>query len=101
MQIRCKADHCKTKACSISVDPSIGLLLIHADVCYCGSLITAEYISVQEEDSKVGEMIYLMRRLTFKQFLINESISIRNTREIHEIVRIATDWLFYPNWPKL
>ena len=31
----------------------------------------------------------------------NEPTSIRNTREIHEMVKIATNWLFYPNWPKL
>ena len=101
VKIRCIADYCKAKACSIGVVPSIGLLLIHADVCYCGSLVTVEYISVQEEDSKMGQLIYLVRRLTLNQILINEPISIRNTREIHKIVKIATDWLFYPNWPKL
>ena len=63
MQIRCIADYCKTKACLIGVDPSIGLLLLHADLLIIGYL---GYKSVQEVDSKVGEMIYLMCRLTLK-----------------------------------
>ena len=39
--------------------------------------------------------------VNFNKIMPNEPISIRNTREIHEIVKIATDWLFYHNWPKL
>ena len=39
--------------------------------------------------------------VNLNKIMPNEPISIRNTREIHEIMKIATDWLFYPNWPKL
>ena len=53
--------------------------------CRCVKLLILGYISVQVEDSKVGEMIYLMRNVKLKLNLSNEQISIRNTREIHEI----------------
>ena len=85
VKIRCIADYCKTKACSIGVVPSIGLLLLHADVLNCWSWVTVEYISVQEEDSKVEQINYVMRKVKLKLNLQNEQISIRNTREIHEI----------------
>ena len=68
-------------------------------------------IHVQEVDSKVGEIIYLLRKVKLELNLSNEQISIRNTTEIHRIsknsknkhfkVKLSTDWLFYPNWPKL
>ena len=81
----------------------MGLLLFHADVIL-------GYISVQEVDSEVGQTIYLLHKVKLELNLSNEQISIRNTREIHEIgknsknkhykVKLSTDWLFYPNWPK-
>ena len=44
----------------------MGLLLFHADVQNYWSWVTVEYISVQEEDSKAEQMIYLLHRLTLK-----------------------------------
>ena len=35
MKIICILDYYKTKACSIGVVPSMGLLLFHADVLNC------------------------------------------------------------------
>ena len=43
------------------------------------------YISVQEEDSKVEQMNYVMQKVKLKLNLQNDQISISNTREIHEI----------------
>ena len=51
MKIICILDYCKTKACSIGVIPSMGLLLFHADVINC---LILGYISAQVVDSKVG-----------------------------------------------
>ena len=62
VKIICILDYCKTKACSINVVSSKGLLLFHADVIL-------GYISAQEVDSKVGQLIYLLCRLTLKQIL--------------------------------
>ena len=77
MKIICILDYCKTKACSIHVIPSIGLLLFHADVIL-------GYISAQVVDSKVGQMIYPLQKVNLMKFMQNEPISIRNIREIHE-----------------
>ena len=55
----------------------MGLLLFDADVIL-------GYISAQEVDSKVGEMIYLLYKVKLELNLSNEQISIRNTREIHK-----------------
>ena len=52
--------------------------------CKCVKLLILGYISVQMEDSKVGEMIYPMQKVILEFNLQNEQISIRNTREIHE-----------------
>ena len=61
VMIICILDYYKTKACSIGVIPSMGLLLICADMIL-------GYRYAQEEDSKVGEMIYTLRRAVLKQF---------------------------------
>ena len=53
--------------------------------CRCVKLLIPGYISVQVEDSKVEQMIYVMQKVKLKLNLQNEQISIRNTREIHEI----------------
>ena len=39
---------------------------------------------VQEEDSEVDQMNYVMRKVNLIINLQNEQISIRNTREIHD-----------------
>ena len=55
--------------------------------CRCAKLLILGYlgyISVQVVDSKVGEMIYLMRKVKLELNLENEQILIRNTREKHE-----------------
>ena len=95
VKIRCIADYCKTKACLIGVVPLMGLLLLHADVLNCWSWVTVEYISVQEEDSKVEQMNYVMRKVKLKLNLQNEQISIRNTREIHEIGQNSNNKHFF------
>ena len=79
--------------------------------CRCAKLLILGYISAQVVDSKVGQMIYPLRKVNLIKFIQNEPISIRNTREIHENsknsknkhfkVTLLTDWLFYPIWPKL
>ena len=43
VKIICILDYCKTKACSIGVVLSMGLLLFHADVLNCWSLDTYLY----------------------------------------------------------
>ena len=48
-------------------------------------LLITGYMSVQEEDSKVEQMNYVMRKVKLKLNLQNDQISIRNTREIHKI----------------
>ena len=53
--------------------------------CRCVKLLIPGHISVQVEDSKVEQMIYVMQKVKLKLNLQNEQISIRNTREIHEI----------------
>ena len=63
MKIICILDYCKTKTCLIVVVPSMGLLLFS---CRCVKLLIPGYISAQVEDSKVGEMIYLMRKVKLK-----------------------------------
>ena len=40
---------------------------------------------MQEEDSKLGQLIYPLRRVILMKILQNEQIPTRNTREIHEI----------------
>ena len=83
VKIRCIADYCKAKACSIGVVPSMWLLLHHTDDCW--SWVTVEYISVQEEDPKMDQTNYVLRKVKLKLNLQNQQISIRNTGEIHEI----------------
>ena len=46
-------------------------------------------IPVQEEDSKVDQMNYVMRKVSQLINLQNEQISIRNTGEIHEMGQIV------------
>ena len=69
VKIICILDYCKTKACLIGVVSSRGLLLFHADVI-------RGYISAQEVDSKVGQLIYLLRRLTSIPVFILEIIAL-------------------------
>ena len=52
--------------------------------CRCDKLLILGYISGQVVDSKVGQMIYPLRKVKLIKFMQNEPISIRNTREIHE-----------------
>ena len=73
--------------------------------CRCAKLLIPGYISVQVENSKVQQMIYVMRKVKLKLNLQNDQITIRNTREIHEIgknsknkhfkVTLSTDWSFF------
>ena len=51
----------------------------------CAKLFIPVYISVQEEDSKVDQMNYVMQKVNLIKNLQNEQISIRNTGEIHEM----------------
>ena len=53
--------------------------------CRCAKLLIPVYISVQEEDSKVDLMNYVMRKVNLIINLQNEQISIRITGEIHEM----------------
>ena len=60
-----------------------------------------QVILVQGEDSKMGELIYLLRGAVLMKFIQNEPIPIRNIKEIHELVpnskkisKISTDWSF-------
>ena len=41
-------------------------------------------IHAQGEDSKVGELIYLLRGVVLMKFIQNEPIPIREILEIHE-----------------
>ena len=67
MKIICISDYCKTKACwCCSFN---GTIIIS---CRCVKLLILGYISVQVEDSKVGEMIYLMQKVKLKLNLENE-----------------------------
>ena len=52
--------------------------------CRCDKLLILGYISVKVVDSKVGQMIFPLRKVNLIKFMQNEPISIRNTREIHE-----------------
>ena len=63
-----------------------------------------QLILVQEVDSKVGELIYLLRGVVLREFRWNEPIPIRNIKEIHENSSknskfkhflSSTDWLFW------
>ena len=47
--------------------------------CRCDKLLILGYISAQVVDSKVGEMIYPLRKVSLMKFMQNEPISIRNT----------------------
>ena len=72
--------------------------------CTCDKLLIFGYISAQVVDSKVGQLIYPLRKMNLIKFMQNEPISIRNTREIHENsknsknkhfkVTLLTDWYF-------
>ena len=52
--------------------------------CRCDKLLILGYISAQVVDSKVGQMIYVLRRVVLMKFIQNKPVSIRNTGEIHE-----------------
>ena len=43
-----------------------------------------QLILAQGEDSKVGELIYPLRRVVLMKFIQNEPIPIRNMKEIHD-----------------
>ena len=45
-----------------------------------------QLILAQGEDSKVGELIYLLRGVVLMKFIQNEPIPIRNIKEIHRFV---------------
>ena len=47
--------------------------------CRCDKLLIIGYICVQGVDSKVGEMIFILRRIVLMKFMQNEPIPIRNT----------------------
>ena len=51
--------------------------------CRCDKLLIFGYISAQVVDSKVGQLIYPLRKVNLLKLIQNEPISIRNTREIH------------------
>ena len=57
-------------------------------LCRCDKLLIFGYISAQVEDSKVGEMIYPLQKVSLMKFMQNEPISIGNTREIHKNSKI-------------
>ena len=57
--------------------------------CRCAKLLIPVYIFVQEEDSELDQMNYVMRKVNLIINLQNEQISIRNTREIHEMGKIV------------
>ena len=63
MKIICVLDYCKTKACINRCYSFNGAIII---LCRCAKLFILGYISAQEMDSKVGQLIYLLRRLTLK-----------------------------------
>ena len=44
----------------------------------CDKLLITGYRYAQEVDSKVGEMIYLLRRVVFMKFMPNEQILTGN-----------------------
>ena len=48
---------------------------------------------VQEEDSKLGQLIYLLQRVILEKKLRNEQVSSGNTREIHENSKNYFDWI--------
>ena len=52
-------------------------------------------IPVPGVDSKVGEWIYPLRGVVLIQFLQNDQISIRNIKEIHELVPNKQNKHFY------
>ena len=52
--------------------------------CRCDNLLILGYISAQVLDSKVGQLIYPLRKVSLLKIIQNEPISIRNTGEIHE-----------------
>ena len=72
--------------------------------CRCDKLLIPGYISAQVVDSKVGQMIYPLRKVSLTKLMQNEPIFIRNTGKIHENsknsknkhfkVALLTDWSF-------
>ena len=46
--------------------------------CRCAKLLILGYISIQGVDSKMGEIIYALRRVDLMKFMQNEPIPIRN-----------------------
>ena len=49
------------------------------NMCRCDKLLILGYRYAQEEDSKVGEMIYALQRVVLMKFMPKEQISTRNT----------------------
>ena len=49
------------------------------NMCRCDKLLILGYRYAQEEDSKVGKMIYPLQRVVLMKFMPNEPIPIRNT----------------------
>ena len=96
LKIICILDYCKTKACLIGFFCHFNGAIIIS--CRCVKLLILGYISVQVEDSKVGEMIYVMPKVKLK---LNLSEIQGKYTALAKIVKIVTDLLFYPNWPKL
>ena len=65
----------------IKCDSFNGAIMIS---CRCDKLLIFGYISAQVVDSKVGQMIYPLQKVSLMKLMQNEPISIRNTGEIHE-----------------
>ena len=63
MKIICILDYCKTKVCIDRCYSFNGAIIIS---CRCAKLLILGYVSAQEVDSKVGQMIHLLCRLTLK-----------------------------------
>ena len=69
MKIICILDYCKTTTWSIGVIPSMDPLLL------CTNMTNY----AQEEDSKMGQLIYLLQRVILMKFIPNEQILTGNT----------------------
>ena len=68
MRIICILDYCRTKACLDRCDSFNGAIIIS---CRCDKLLILGYISAQVVDSKVGEMIYPLRKVSLMNFMQN------------------------------
>ena len=66
-------------------------------LCRCDKLLIFGYISAQVVDSKVGQLIYPLRKVNLIKLIQNEPISIRNIREIHEnSKKCYFNWILKP-----